>query len=33
MIAGKYVLKNMASGDQQKLTGDEVLAALAAAKE
>ena len=33
MSAGRYALKNMATGDQQKLTRDEILAALAAAKE
>jgi len=33
MAAGRYTFKNMASGDQQKLTRDEILAALAAAKE
>jgi histidyl-tRNA synthetase len=33
MTAGRYALKNMASGDQQNLTRDEILAALAAAKE
>ena len=33
MSAGRYALKNMTTGDQQKLTRDEILAALAAAKE
>jgi histidyl-tRNA synthetase len=33
IAAGRYTFKNMASGDQQKLTRDEILAALAAAKE
>ena len=33
MASGRYTFKNMASGDQQKLTRDEILAALAAAKE
>jgi histidyl-tRNA synthetase len=33
IAAGRYALKNMASGDQQKLTRDESLAVLAAAKE
>jgi histidyl-tRNA synthetase len=33
MDAGRYALKNMASGDQRNLTRDEIFAALAAAKE
>jgi histidyl-tRNA synthetase len=33
MIAGRYALKNMSSGDQQNLTRDEIFNALAAAKE
>jgi histidyl-tRNA synthetase len=33
MSAGRYAWKNMATGDQQNLTRDEILAALAAAKE
>jgi histidyl-tRNA synthetase len=33
IAAGRYALKNMASGDQQKLTVDEILAALTAARE
>jgi histidyl-tRNA synthetase len=33
MAAGRYALKNMASGDQQNLTRDEILAVLAASKE
>jgi histidyl-tRNA synthetase len=33
MVAGRYALKNMATGDQQSLTRDEILAALAPAKE
>ena len=32
MIAGRYALKNMASGDQQNLTRDEIFAVLAAAE-
>jgi histidyl-tRNA synthetase len=33
IAAGRYALKNMASGDQQNMTRDEILAALAAAKQ
>ncbi len=33
MTAGRYALKNMASGDQQKLTREEIFAVLAAARE
>jgi histidyl-tRNA synthetase len=33
MLAGRYALKNMASGEQQNLTRDEIFAVLAAAKE
>jgi histidyl-tRNA synthetase len=33
MSAGRYALKNMTTGGQQNLTRDEILAALAAAKE
>jgi len=33
MNAGRYALKNMATGEQQNLTRDEVLAVLAASKE
>jgi histidyl-tRNA synthetase len=33
MAAGRYAWKNMASGDQQTLTRNEILAALAATKE
>jgi histidyl-tRNA synthetase len=33
IAAGRYAWKNMASGEQQTLTRDEILAALAAAKE
>ena len=32
IAAGRYAFKNMTSGDQQNLTGDEILAAMAAAK-
>jgi len=33
MTAGRYALKNMANGDQQKLTREEIFAVLAAARE
>ena len=33
IAAGKYALKNMASGEQQSLTRDEILVALTAAKQ
>jgi histidyl-tRNA synthetase len=33
IAAGRYALKNMATGDQQTLTRDEALTALAAAKQ